>query len=231
MFGVAGPSMICFFFRAVVYELEGRTVAVQPETQIVEPMVDWVTSGQVAGLTAGVRQGEVRLAARRGVGAAGGDGEAGGGEGECGQGGDEGAGYARHRGGLPMWCPAGVPGGRGHDSTGSVYAGRPFDRTGRRLIEGLSDGRQQRMKSWPRLGCSTRYDRTAAPVSLGRRPPRRCVAAGVEVRHPADGGAMAWAVAAVGLTRSGQPASHSRRLSRHRGMNSKSGTPVSASWP
>src|SRR5215470_12002048 len=33
------------FFRALVYEVGGRTVAVQPETQIVLSMVDWVTSG------------------------------------------------------------------------------------------------------------------------------------------------------------------------------------------
>src|SRR5882757_127674 len=36
------------FFRALVYEVGGRTVAVQPETQMVLLMVDWVTSGLVA---------------------------------------------------------------------------------------------------------------------------------------------------------------------------------------
>src|SRR4051812_50192571 len=36
------------FFRALVYEVGGRTVAVQPETQMVLSMVDGVTSGLVA---------------------------------------------------------------------------------------------------------------------------------------------------------------------------------------
>ena len=32
-------------FSGLVYDVGGRTVAVQPDTHIVEPMLDWVTSG------------------------------------------------------------------------------------------------------------------------------------------------------------------------------------------
>ena len=45
---------ICLILSAVVNELLGRIVAVQPETQMVEPIVAWVTAGLSApGVNAG----------------------------------------------------------------------------------------------------------------------------------------------------------------------------------
>jgi hypothetical protein len=37
--------MMPCFFNPLVYVVDGRILAVQPDTQIVEPIVDWVTSG------------------------------------------------------------------------------------------------------------------------------------------------------------------------------------------
>jgi hypothetical protein len=40
--------VIRFAFRALVHDVSGRTVLVQPDTQIIRSMVSWATSGLVA---------------------------------------------------------------------------------------------------------------------------------------------------------------------------------------
>jgi hypothetical protein len=42
------PEASCATFRAVVTDEDGRTVEVHPVTQIVRPMVPWVTEGLIA---------------------------------------------------------------------------------------------------------------------------------------------------------------------------------------